>query len=377
MTRLSGVDFPPSDMMTPPCPHFEECGSCQLQHLVDETYRNWKEKQLHDLIASNNIRPDSWLPARFIGKGTRRRVTFKIKREGGNLVLGFNKFHEHEIAEIKECSLLTPPLQKLIPILPEAFLAITPKGGDIIEVLIQETDHDSLDCVITGLSETGARQTGEVARLAEICGFSRVSFRKDAFSLPQTQVRMSNLTKTSGLLKVDLPAGAFLQPSQEGEDALSNSVMEGLENRKLGKKDKIADLFSGCGTFAGRLLEKYSVHAIEGDRGMAESLISASKGHSRLTAEYRDLFKEPVGARELRDFKAVVFDPPRAGAKEQCQKLAKSAVEVIIGVSCNPATFARDTKILLGGGYHLTTLRMIDQFLWSTHTELVGVFEKR
>ncbi|HNS45199.1 MAG TPA: class I SAM-dependent RNA methyltransferase, partial [Alphaproteobacteria bacterium] len=210
----------------------------------------------------------------------------------------------------------------------------------------------------------------------EACDFARVSFRKDTFAVPVTQVRMVALKKTSGALNVEVPAGAFLQPSKEGEAALVGAVMSALSSRKLGKKDKIADLFSGCGTFAGHILERYSVHAVEGERQMAETLAEAAKGNARFSAEWRDLFKEPVSTRELRDYSAVVFDPPRAGAKEQCQKLSKSSVPLIIGVSCNPATFARDAKILTAGGYKFKTAQMVDQFTWSTHSEIVGVFEK-
>lgn len=241
---------------------------------------------------------------------------------------------------------------------------------------IQETDNGHLDATLIGVVEQGAKQTGQIARLADLCDFARVNLKKDAFSKTEIQISLTPMKKTSGVLSVDVPPNAFLQPSQEGEIALTQAVMSALDGRKFGKKDKVADLFSGCGTFAGEILKKYSVHACEGDREMAACLTDAAKGHARFSAECRDLFKEPVSVRELRDYKAVVFDPPRAGAKEQCQKLAKTDIPVIVGVSCHPATFARDARILCEGGYQLASLQIIDQFTWSTHLELVGVFEK-
>lgn len=376
MVRSSEISCPESALRTPPCPHFEECGSCQFQHIDTPVYQSWKEEGLKHLIAENGLKPETWLPSVFIPDGTRRRVSIKVTRDdGGKVTLGFHKFHSHDITPITDCLLLTPKLSAVLKKLPEAIGPILHKEATL-DVAIQQTDNDLLDCVITGLEELGARQTGNVARFAEQCGISRVSFRKDLMNRPITQVSLIAPAKSSGAIKVDLPAGAFLQPSLEGEEALCQAVMAAFADKKLGKKDKIIDLFSGCGTFAGQVLETMSVHAVEGDKAMADALIEASKGHGRMSAEWRDLFKEPVSSRELRAYAGAIFDPPRAGAKEQCQMLAKTQLSVIVGVSCNPATFARDAKILLAGGYRLKSLQMVDQFTWSSHLEIVGVFEK-
>ena len=375
MTRIPEFEFSPEQMQAPPCPHFEVCGSCQLQHVKESVYKDWKLSRLKDLLVENNLYPEEWLDPVFVAAGSRRRVNLNVLREDGKVIVGYNQYHSHDLAPIDQCLLLTPQLTKIVDVLPDALAKIAHKG-QAIEIMLQEADDGIFDCVITGLDETGARQTGEVATFAEKCGLARVSFRKDAFSETITQIALQTPKKTSGVLCVTLPAGAFLQPSVHGETALVSAVMSGLKRQKMGKKDKVADLFSGCGTFAGSILERYTVHSVEGDWPMASSLIEAAKGNSRFTAEVRDLFKEPLVTRELRDYKAVVFDPPRAGAKEQSQMLAKSNVPLLVGVSCNPATFARDAKILVSGGYKLKTLQMIDQFIWSSHVELVGVFEK-
>jgi 23S rRNA (uracil1939-C5)-methyltransferase len=95
-----------------------------------------------------------------------------------------------------------------------------------------------------------------------------------------------------------------------------------------------------------------------------------------ITTEARDLFARPLSASELRRFDAVVFDPPRAGARAQAEELAGSAVSVIAAVSCNPSTFARDARILAAGGYRLERVTPVDQFLWSPHLELVAIFRR-
>lgn len=378
MARLEHHDFPAEQLTTPPCPHFEECGACQLQHLKLDFYQDWKVEQVKNLMAENGLAPEAWLPPVFIPAGTRRRVTLTAKREGDALEMGFHRYHDHSIAPISGCLLLTPALDKVFKRLPEVLLPLLQRGEQV-DILLQQADDNAVDCMIIGLEERdgarlGAKQTALVAALAQHCGLRRVSFQEKEHSEPLTQVELDRLTKTSGALTVNIAPGAFLQPSAEGEEALSQAVLKALGKRS--KKDKVYDLFSGCGTFSGRILELCQVHAVENDFGMSNSLKEAAKGHARFTAEARDLFKEPVSVREMKDVTAVVFDPPRAGAKEQCQKLAKSMIPLLIGVSCNPATFARDAKILLGGGYKLKSLQIFDQFIYTTHVEVVGIFTK-
>lgn len=355
MTRLANHDFPAESLTTPPCPHFDECGACQLQHLKPDFYQTWKVAEVKKLLAENEVTPEEYLPTVFIGAGTRRRVAISALREGDDLTLGFHRYHENSIAPVASCLLLSPTLDKIYKRLP------------------------AVDCVISGLTEMdgaklGAKQTNLVARLAEHCEIRRVSFKNGEHTQPIPQIQLDKITKTSGALTVEISSGAFLQPSHEGEVALSDAVMTALG--KLTKRDKVIDLFSGCGTFAGRILEKCNVLAIEADFGMSHSLKEAAKGHARFTAEARDLFKEPVSVREMKDITAVVFDPPRAGAKEQCAKLAKTDIPLLVAVSCNPSTFARDAKILIAGGYKLKSIQIFDQFIYTTHIELVGVFKR-
>ncbi len=372
MTRLADTDFPADSLTTPPCPHFEECGSCQLQHLTEAAYRAWKEEQYRKLCAENGLVPHEWKPSAFIPAGARRRVVMTAYWENDVIHMGFNKFHAHDYVSIKTCLLLTPQIQHVVDMLPQALVGILARGSSM-DIMVQDVG-DGIDCVMTGITEQGGKQTGRLATLAESCGLRRISFRDGEREKPQVQIALGGMQKTAGALKIDIPPASFLQPSTTGEDALVAAVLDGLKG--IGKRDKVADLFAGCGTFAGRILEKAAVHAIEGDAVMADALIKAAGPQAKFSAEQRDLFKEPVTVRELRDYRAVVIDPPRAGAKEQMAKLAKSAVERIVSVSCNPATFARDAKILMAGGYKLVSLQMIDQFTWSTHVEVVGVFSR-
>ena len=177
---------------------------------------------------------------------------------------------------------------------------------------------------------------------------------------------------TLGRVAVPFPPGAFLQATAEGEAALLMAVREAV-----GSATKIADLFAGLGTFALPLSEAAQVHAVEGARDAVLALAQAGRRAGRsVSTEHRDLFRRPLSAAELSRFDAVVLDPPRAGAREQIAQLAGSAVRSVVYVSCNPATFARDAKTLVEGGYVLTGVQPVGQFRWSTHVELAAHFAR-
>jgi 23S rRNA (uracil1939-C5)-methyltransferase len=110
--------------------------------------------------------------------------------------------------------------------------------------------------------------------------------------------------------------------------------------------------------------------------GALTAAVGTAPGLKPIRAETRDLFRRPLPAAELNRFGAAVFDPPRAGAAAQAAELARSKVPVVVGVSCNPATFARDARLLISGGYRLERVTPVDQFLWSPHIELVSVFRR-
>jgi 23S rRNA (uracil1939-C5)-methyltransferase len=176
-----------------------------------------------------------------------------------------------------------------------------------------------------------------------------------------------------GGVKVLLPPNPFLQSTAEGEAALQQRVLE-----TVGKAKSVADLFAGCGTFALPLARKARVHAVEQDKPALAALAEAAKssGLKPVTTEARDLFKLPLGPAELKGYDAVVLDPPRAGAEGQAKMLAKSKVPVIAYVSCDAASFARDAALLVAGGYKIGPVTPIDQFLWSSHIELMGRFAR-
>jgi 23S rRNA (uracil1939-C5)-methyltransferase len=175
--------------------------------------------------------------------------------------------------------------------------------------------------------------------------------------------------------QVRVPPDAFLQPTREGETALQALVRDATGNAKI-----IADLFCGCGTFTLPLTEKAQVHAVDADRPMLDALAAgarATPGLKPVTTERRDLFKHPLAAAELNRYEAVVLDPPRAGALVQAKQVSQSRVPRIAYVSCDAASFARDVRVLIDGGFRLDWIVGVDQFLWSAHVELAAAFSRQ
>ncbi|HZD24921.1 MAG TPA: RNA methyltransferase, partial [Alphaproteobacteria bacterium] len=177
-----------------------------------------------------------------------------------------------------------------------------------------------------------------------------------------------------GGVPVTPPPGAFLQATAEGEAALVRLVSEACAGA-----GRIADLYAGIGTFSFALARAAPVYAAEQDAAAVAALVAARNGAAglkQIEAEMRDLVRRPLGPGELARFDAVVFDPPRAGAARQVEELARSKVPLVVAVSCNPATFARDSRTLADGGYRLERVTPVDQFLWSAHVELVATFRR-
>jgi 23S rRNA (uracil1939-C5)-methyltransferase len=209
------------------------------------------------------------------------------------------------------------------------------------------------------------------ADLAHKLGIARVSWRSKAYDEPEVLVEINPVTARFGILDVPLPPLAFLQPTTAGEEALSTAVMTALPARGT-----FADLFSGCGTFSGAMLARGSVDAFDSVEPAIRALDKARGAHP-LRPQRRDLGRQPLDADETKRYDAVVFDPPRAGAEEQAKALAASAVPRVVGVSCNAVSFARDARILVEGGYTFDSVKIVDQFTWTHHVELVGVFTKQ
>jgi 23S rRNA (uracil1939-C5)-methyltransferase len=358
--HLVRVDAPSPERIAPICPHFGICGGCALQHWETARYRAWKRDLLVTALRQAGIEAavDDLIDAH--GDG-RRRAVFHA-RHGGKDVLqvGFAAFSTHHIVPIDHCPILAPGLAGAI----EAAWAIAETLGGAKPLDIQATASDSgLDIDVRGSGPLNPTQSIALARLAEKHRLARLTRHGELVARrAQPTVRMGRAT-------VPLPPGAFLQATAAGEDALARLVAA-----HVGEARSVADLFCGVGPFALRLAERAKLTAADTDEAAVAALREAAKapGLKPIAAERRDLFRRPMLAQEFARIDAVVFDPPRQGAEAQARALAAAKVPVIVAVSCNPGTFARDAKILIDGGYRLAAVTPVDQFRYSAHVEIVA-----
>lgn len=370
--EITAIVAPGPERAEPPCPHYDLCGGCALQHVTADFYKTWKTECVRETLARKGVNPESWQPSIFIPPATRRRATIHAYKKGAQLLIGYYRRRSHIIANIDECRVLDPALpalqQKMKP-----HLGALLQDGKPADLFLQKAGS-AIDLVITApLADMAKNAPGLAARealaaLAEDCDIARISWRQDPRQKAELILQRKPVIAQMGPLAVELPPGAFLQPSAAGEKALVDDVLAAMPAH-----GHFADLFAGCGTFSGPLLARGRVDAFESDEAAAGALGKAGGGKP-LQAVRRDLFRDPLTAKELSSYDALVLDPPRAGAVAQAKALAASSVPVIAYISCNPASFARDAAILIEGGYHLKSARPFDQFIWSPHTELSGIF---
>ena len=367
----------------PVCPHFGTCGGCALQHLEDGLYAAWKRETVIKALARHGFVDAPVEPLVRIPPASRRRARFSARRGGGDggdtgtIAIGFYARGTHRIVDIGVCAVLEPGLVALIAPLRELLVHLLTPGapGAKAEIAVNGTDS-GLDVVIITEADPTLDQREELVRFAAAEDLARLSWRRTApgAAIPETVVERRPVRQLFSGVPVALPPGAFLQASKAGEAALVELVLDGV-----GEAKRIADLFAGAGTFTFALAGRAGVHAVEASRPMAEALRHAAN-HSALAhpieVSVRDLMARPLAGDELAAFDAVVFDPPRAGARAQARALGLSGVGRVVAASCNAASLARDARILVDGGYRLDRVVAVDQFPWTPHLEIVATFTR-
>lgn len=364
--HLIHVDRPSHERAQPICKHFGRCGGCALQHWSLAEYHLWKRELVVEALAHTGLVAPVETLIDAHGTGRRRAVLHARRGEHGVLEVGFTAPRAHHIVAIDACPILDASLSGAIPAawaIAEA-LNVTHKQLDI-----QLTETDSgIDVDVRGSGPLTPAQIAALARVAEQHKLARLTRHGDLVAQ-----RAQPMLKI-GRANVPLPPGAFLQATAEGEARLARLVVA-----RVGATKQVADLFCGVGPFALRLAERARVSAADNDAVAIEALKRAAASASGLRpieAVTRDLFRRPFVASEFKAFDAVVFDPPRQGAEAQARELAKSTVPIVIAASCDAATFARDAKLLVDGGYKLVSVVPVDQFRYSHHVEIVAEFTR-
>jgi len=360
--RLLAVRLPSPERIAPICPHFGICGGCAVQHWSFASYRAWKRGVVIEALAQAGLNPPVGDLIDAHGEG-RRRAVFHARSRGRDILeVGFAAYRSHRIVDIDRCPVLSPALDGAIDAAWDLAETVKHKGKPLdIQVTATEV---GLDVDLRGSGPLPPEAMSRLARAADAHRLARLTRHGELVA--QRAVPVVRVGKAV----VPLPPRAFLQATAEGEASLARLVCAHVAEAR-----NIADLFCGIGSFALRLAERARVTAADSDAGAVAALGAAAKatpGLKPVATERRDLYRRPFAEPELEPFDAVVFDPPRQGALAQAQKLARSDVPVVVAVSCNAATFARDVRVLVGGGYRLEAVTPIDQFRYTPHVEIVA-----
>ena len=348
------------DRVEEPCPNTSQCGGCTLQHWSPQAQGEWKRNLVISAVKRAGFDPDVVAPLLQPEDSLRRRARFALA--GGNF--GFRQRHSKDVAAKGACMTLNARLS-------EFWTAAQGLPGDIPPSEWLVTDVPAgFDVSITSKGEAPDPLTLD-RWMRPLPTLARISWNGDMIlELAPPHIELGGLAPV-------LPIGGFLQPSEGGQKALQDLVLGAIPE----KADWVADLYCGQGTFAIPLANRgHRVQAMESYEPAIAALDAAvrrdpSNTH-RIHVGLRNLDHYPMREEELEGFNAVVFDPPRSGARDQAKRLAASAVETVIAVSCNPSTWARDAAVLKDGGYNLISVTPVDQFPNTVHLELVSVFKR-
>jgi 23S rRNA (uracil1939-C5)-methyltransferase len=359
---------------TPACPHFGTCGGCQLQHLAAADYASWQRETVLQALARRGLDGAPVASPQITPPASRRRVRLAFTARSGGVRLGFRVRAGHALVDVAACPVARPEIVALLPALRAllARLAMARRGGEV-----QITASASgLDLLLTTTLPPDLAGREALAGFAAREDLARIAWRAAPGDVAEPIAARRPVWVEFAGVRVELPPGAFLQASAFAEDAIRAAVA-----LAIGDARRLADLFAGCGTLglplaaAGR-----QVLAVDADAALLDAALRAARQAGfgeRLTIECGNLERAPLAGPALERLDAVILDPPRAGAGTQAMALANSRVARIAMVSCNPATFARDARILVDGGYRLLSVQPIDAFLWSRQIELVGAFARQ
>lgn len=352
--RLLDIVTSAPERVDPYCSHFGQCGGCQLQHMAQPAYADWKRDLVVDALARAGLAAEVLPLVVALGAGRRRATLHATPTKAG-----FMGVRSHQIHDLDTCPILVPAL------------ATAPAIARAIAAQLGPCDVGFTASAVgldVSVHAKGAKPKPGLAGLAETFDLARLALNGEVILNYRTPYILM------GDAQVPLPVGSFLQATEAAETALGGLVVAAAKGSKA-----VADLFCGLGPFALRLAAQGPVYAADSDKPAILALDAArrgAKGLKALTAERRDLFREPLTRFELNRFDCVVIDPPRAGAQAQARELAGSKVKTIISVSCDPRSFVRDAAILIAGGYRMGVVTPLDQFAWSAHVEVFAVFTR-
>lgn len=371
--NLNEVVSPSPQRSPAPCQHFTQCGGCALQHLNAESYSAFKRTQVQNALAQHNIETEVLnliiLPAQ-----TRRRAKFMAHKNKNKVEVGFRAAQSHQLVAIRECHVIHPQMMDTLKPLTNILhrLMHNKQSAEIYASYTSETLDILIDLGKSADLKLGYEDRESIASTAKQAGIARLRVKDKNFTDLMYMATQPVVTFNNTV--VETSCETFLQASEDADAKLQQIILSHLKKMKI---EKVCDLFCGRGTLSFAFDEGIQVDGYEADKPALTALNSAAQKHKKsVKGIYQNLYQTPLSAKQLNQYDCIVLDPPRDGAKKQIVEIAQSQVQTVVYVSCNPKSFAQDAKVLMSHGYQISAVQPIDQFLWSSHVEVVASFHK-
>jgi len=364
------------ERITPECQWAGQCGGCTLQHISHAQQIELKHDNLVEQLSREGLTPVEWAeplvgPAFAYRRRTRIAVRYDVKHK--HVQVGFRGLASNAIVEVANCIILVPDLQPIFAGLSALFNSFQqPQVLGHVELF---SGHSAALL----LRHTQALHVDDLAKLRAYCAEHSVQLWLQGIGEPQPDVADATLSYALAqyALEIAYQPGDFVQVNAQMNEAMIAQALDWLAPQA---NERVLDLFCGLGNFALPLAQKVTaVVAVEGVESMlvraranaeANQLSNVDFFHADLSMPLR---KQPWANQA---FSAALLDPPREGAQVAVEDLAKLKVPRIVYVSCNPATLARDTAVLIAKGYRLQKAGVLDMFAQTGHTEAMALLVK-
>ncbi|WP_449550580.1 23S rRNA (uracil(1939)-C(5))-methyltransferase RlmD [Lelliottia amnigena] len=356
------------ERVTPRCPHFGVCGGCQQQHASVALQQSSKSTALARLMkhdVNEIIAGQPW------GYRRRARLSLSYEPKTQKLAMGFRKAASNDIVDVKQCPVLAPHLEALLPHLRNCLSDLQGvRALGHVELVL--ADNGPL-MVLRHTAPLSAQDREKLERFSH-------SHELTLFLAPQSEI----LERVSGDAPWYLSDGLRLTFSprdfiQVNDGVNQQMVAKAIEWLDVQPDDRVLDLFCGMGNFTLPLAQRAaSVVGVEGVNALVEkgqqnarhnTLENVTFFHENLE---EDVTQQPWAKH---GFDKILLDPARAGASGVMQHIIKLAPKRVVYVSCNPATLARDSEALLSAGYQIQHLAMLDMFPHTGHLESMVLFQ--
>ncbi|MDX7832461.1 23S rRNA (uracil(1939)-C(5))-methyltransferase RlmD [Aeromonas dhakensis] len=375
---LQQVVTPAANRIAPFCSHYRECGGCSAQHLAEADQRAAKEAGLVSLFERlGNIQPPALEPVLGGESRTYRRVcrlAIKFDKNGRCTRVGFRRRQSNDLVEIGGCPVLAEPLSVLIAPLRECLNRLKSQRELGHAELIQAEQG-----ILMLLRHTGRPTEADRAQLIEFAEAQGIDLYLQAAD-EQIEPLHQQFAPSYSLdgLSLAFAPGDFIQVNGPVNQRMVEQALNWLE---AGKDDKVLDLFCGIGNFTLPLARQArEVVGVEGELAMVARAEDNARRNGIENARFykADLSGDIAGMSWAREgFDLVLLDPARPGAFEVMEHVVKLSPRRVVYVSCNPVTLARDSQVLVKGGYRLVRLGMLDMFPHTGHLESMALFERK